>query len=113
MCSHSYGSLNYSMKLAEKVAKLANTTHKDRVNEFNSKLEALSEHHDIPKVCPCTLLLRALLHACYNRSDRVNVHHITANCSLYYVLSNAILCMLIHVQNVLRMTGYLVSCRNI
>ena len=37
-------------QLAAKVAKLANTTHKDRVNEFNSKLEALSEHHDIPKV---------------------------------------------------------------
>ncbi|KAF8140599.1 DUF1754-domain-containing protein [Boletus edulis] len=27
-------------------------THKDRVNEFNSKLESLSEHHDIPKVGP-------------------------------------------------------------
>ena len=38
-------------QLAEKVAKLANKSHKDRVNEFNSKLEALSEHHDIPKVC--------------------------------------------------------------
>jgi hypothetical protein len=32
------------------VGKLANKTHKDRVAEFNSKLEALSEHHDIPKV---------------------------------------------------------------
>ncbi|KAI0778362.1 hypothetical protein BD413DRAFT_508652 [Trametes elegans] len=39
-------------RLAEKVARLANKTHKDRVNEFNSKLEALSEHHDIPKVGP-------------------------------------------------------------
>ncbi|CDO72957.1 hypothetical protein BN946_scf185007.g11 [Trametes cinnabarina] len=39
-------------RLAEKVAKLARKTHKDRVNEFNSKLEALSEHHDIPKVGP-------------------------------------------------------------
>lgn len=28
---------------------MATKTHKDRVNEFNSKLEALSEHHDIPK----------------------------------------------------------------
>jgi hypothetical protein len=37
--------------MAERVAKLASKTHKDRVNEFNSKLEALSEHHDIPKVC--------------------------------------------------------------
>lgn len=33
-----------------KVAKIAHKTHKDRVNEFNAKLEALSEHHDIPKV---------------------------------------------------------------
>lgn len=43
---------NSTLQLAEKVARLANKTHKDRVNEFNSKLEALSEHHDIPKVCP-------------------------------------------------------------
>ncbi|EPT01516.1 hypothetical protein FOMPIDRAFT_1048672 [Fomitopsis schrenkii] len=39
-------------RLAEKVARLAHKTHKDRVHEFNSKLEALSEHHDIPKVGP-------------------------------------------------------------
>ncbi|KAL4241836.1 Protein FAM32A [Abortiporus biennis] len=39
-------------RLAEKVARLVGKTHKDRVNEFNSKLEALSEHHDIPKVGP-------------------------------------------------------------
>ncbi|EMD41911.1 hypothetical protein CERSUDRAFT_110468 [Gelatoporia subvermispora B] len=39
-------------RLAEKVAKLAHKSHKDRVHEFNSKLEALSEHHDIPKVGP-------------------------------------------------------------
>jgi len=37
-------------QMAERVAKLAGKTHKDRVNEFNAKLEALSEHHDIPKV---------------------------------------------------------------
>lgn len=29
---------------------MAATSHKDRVHEFNSKLESLSEHHDIPKV---------------------------------------------------------------
>lgn len=29
---------------------MASQTHKDRVSEFNSKLESLSEHHDIPKV---------------------------------------------------------------
>ncbi|EKM49248.1 uncharacterized protein PHACADRAFT_265720 [Phanerochaete carnosa HHB-10118-sp] len=39
-------------RLADKVTKLANKTHKDRVSDFNSKLEALSEHHDIPKVGP-------------------------------------------------------------
>ncbi|KAI0082083.1 DUF1754-domain-containing protein [Panus rudis PR-1116 ss-1] len=39
-------------RLAAKVARLANKSHKDRVAEFNAKLEALSEHHDIPKVGP-------------------------------------------------------------
>ncbi|KAA1467991.1 DUF1754-domain-containing protein [Dentipellis sp. KUC8613] len=39
-------------RLAERVKRVANKTHKDRVHEFNSKLEALSEHHDIPKVGP-------------------------------------------------------------
>ncbi|KAJ7161398.1 hypothetical protein C8R43DRAFT_992738 [Mycena crocata] len=39
-------------RLAERVSKLANKTHKDRVSEFNAHLESLSEHHDIPKVGP-------------------------------------------------------------
>ncbi|KAM6498540.1 hypothetical protein JOM56_006488 [Amanita muscaria] len=39
-------------RLAQKVAKLALKTHKDRVAEFNKQLETLSEHHDIPKVGP-------------------------------------------------------------
>ncbi|KAF8460977.1 DUF1754-domain-containing protein [Russula ochroleuca] len=39
-------------RLADKVKKLAGKTHKDRVNDFNTKLETLSEHHDIPKVGP-------------------------------------------------------------
>ncbi|KAI0257188.1 hypothetical protein BJV78DRAFT_1160809 [Lactifluus subvellereus] len=39
-------------RLADKVKKLAGKTHKDRVHELNAKLEALSEHHDIPKVGP-------------------------------------------------------------
>ena len=39
-----------AMQLADKVKKLAGKTHKDRVHEYNSKLELLSEHHDIPKV---------------------------------------------------------------
>ena len=37
-------------QLADKVKKMAGKTHKDRVHELNAKLEALSEHHDIPKV---------------------------------------------------------------
>ncbi|KAI9570251.1 DUF1754-domain-containing protein [Boletus coccyginus] len=37
-------------RLMGKVARIAHKTHKDRVNEFNAKLESLSEHHDIPKV---------------------------------------------------------------
>ncbi|KIJ66280.1 hypothetical protein HYDPIDRAFT_109273 [Hydnomerulius pinastri MD-312] len=39
-------------RLADRVAKMAHRTHKDRVNELNAKLESLSEHHDIPKVGP-------------------------------------------------------------
>ncbi|KAH8835491.1 hypothetical protein DL96DRAFT_1574460 [Flagelloscypha sp. PMI_526] len=39
-------------RLAQKVAKLAGKSHKDRVSEFNNHLESLSEHHDIPKVGP-------------------------------------------------------------
>jgi len=46
-------------QLLEKVAKQAHMTHKDRVHEFNAKLEALSEHHDIPKVCGLNPLVRA------------------------------------------------------
>jgi hypothetical protein len=45
-----WADLSICTQLEKKVAKMANKTHKDRVNEFNSKLEALSEHHDIPKV---------------------------------------------------------------
>lgn len=39
-----------NQQLLDKVSKMASKTHKDRVQEFNSKLESLSEHHDIPKV---------------------------------------------------------------
>ncbi|VDB86585.1 unnamed protein product [Peniophora sp. CBMAI 1063] len=39
-------------RLAEKIKREAGKTHKDRVHEFNAKLESLSEHHDIPKVGP-------------------------------------------------------------
>ncbi|KAI8373395.1 hypothetical protein EDC96DRAFT_562981 [Choanephora cucurbitarum] len=36
----------------ERVSKAAAKSHKDRVQEFNQRLEKLSEHHDIPKVGP-------------------------------------------------------------
>ena len=39
-------------KMGEEIRQKAGTTHKDRVAEFNRKLEAMSEHHDIPKVGP-------------------------------------------------------------
>ncbi|KAL8290000.1 hypothetical protein RQP46_002939 [Phenoliferia psychrophenolica] len=39
-------------RLLEKAAKAAAKTHKERVAEFNEKLENLSEHYDIPKVGP-------------------------------------------------------------
>lgn len=34
-------------RLEERAAKIAEKSHKDRVNEFNSYLSRLSEHHDI------------------------------------------------------------------
>jgi len=34
----------------ERILKRASTTHRDRVEEFNRNLDALSEHYDIPKV---------------------------------------------------------------
>lgn len=36
----------------KRLAKLAHTSHRDRVRDFNEKLAQLSEHHDIPKVGP-------------------------------------------------------------
>ncbi|EGG08539.1 uncharacterized protein MELLADRAFT_84737 [Melampsora larici-populina 98AG31] len=39
-------------RLAEKAKKQALKTHKDRVADFNERLEAQSEHFDIPKVGP-------------------------------------------------------------
>ena len=36
----------------DRVSKAADKSHKERVAEFNNKLEQLSEHHDIPKVGP-------------------------------------------------------------
>ena len=34
----------------DRIIKRASTTHRDRVEEFNRNLDALSEHYDIPKV---------------------------------------------------------------
>lgn len=34
----------------EKILKIASTTHKQRVEEFNRHLDNLTEHFDIPKV---------------------------------------------------------------
>ncbi|KAG0148257.1 hypothetical protein CROQUDRAFT_670058 [Cronartium quercuum f. sp. fusiforme G11] len=39
-------------RMAEKAKKQALKTHKDRVADFNERLEAQSEHFDIPKVGP-------------------------------------------------------------
>ncbi|SCV70786.1 BQ2448_3548 [Microbotryum intermedium] len=36
-------------RLLEKAAKAATKTHKERVAEFNEKLENMSEHYDIPR----------------------------------------------------------------
>ena len=34
----------------DRIIQRASTTHRDRVEEFNRNLDALSEHYDIPKV---------------------------------------------------------------
>ncbi|KLO20644.1 DUF1754-domain-containing protein [Schizopora paradoxa] len=41
-----------SKRMNAKVASQAKKSHKELVADFNEKLEALSEHHDIPKVGP-------------------------------------------------------------
>lgn len=53
-------------RLEKKLKKEALKSHKDRVAEFNEKLENLSEHHDLPRVgglwsCPTILLLLYVL----------------------------------------------------
>ena len=35
-----------------KMAKVANKSHRDRIQDFNQYLANLSEHYDIPKVGP-------------------------------------------------------------
>ncbi len=39
-------------RMHQRIAKEARTSHKDKVDAFNSYLSSLSEHHDIPKVGP-------------------------------------------------------------
>ncbi|WVN87954.1 uncharacterized protein L203_103151 [Cryptococcus depauperatus CBS 7841] len=36
----------------ERVKHTAKMTHKERVSEFNAKLDRLSEHHDMPRIGP-------------------------------------------------------------
>lgn len=36
----------------QRLAKMANKSHRDRIQEFNQYLANLSEHYDIPKVGP-------------------------------------------------------------
>ena len=50
--------LRFTLQLGRRVEKLANKTHKDRVNEFNAHLESLSEHHDIPKVTEFCIVVK-------------------------------------------------------
>ncbi|CAD6252191.1 unnamed protein product [Miscanthus lutarioriparius] len=40
------------MELKQKMAKVANKSHRDRIQDFNQYLANLSEHYDIPKVGP-------------------------------------------------------------
>ncbi|KAI8811716.1 DUF1754-domain-containing protein [Cladochytrium replicatum] len=37
---------------AEMISKIASKSHKERVAEYNEKLEQMSEHHDLPKIGP-------------------------------------------------------------
>ena len=63
-------------RLAEKVRKEAQKSHKDRVSEFNQKLERMSEHHDMPRVswrCSTTRYQR-LTSACFTDWTRLVVH---------------------------------------
>jgi hypothetical protein len=40
----------HEVQREERAKKTATQSHKDRVAEYNAKLERLSEHHDMPKV---------------------------------------------------------------
>ncbi|QCE16163.1 protein FAM32A [Vigna unguiculata] len=50
--------LHQTQKLElQRLAKMANKSHRDRIHEFNQYLANLTEHYDIPKVGPVALLL--------------------------------------------------------
>jgi len=45
--------LHQTQKLElQRLAKMANKSHRDRIHEFNQYLANLTEHYDIPKVGP-------------------------------------------------------------
>jgi len=46
----------------QKLAKVANKSHRDRIQDFNQYLANLSEHYDIPKVGPGKHGESAVLH---------------------------------------------------
>lgn len=52
-----------ALQLAKKVRQEAKMSHKDKVSEFNQKLERQSEHHDLPRVSPTTMHVLSLCHA--------------------------------------------------
>ena len=47
-------------RLADKVRKEAKKSHKERVAEFNDKLEGMSEHYDLPRVSLYSLTRRSM-----------------------------------------------------
>lgn len=71
-------------QLNERVKKLATTTHKDRVHEFNAKLETLSEHHDIPKVGLLLLFFSVARHTdCRAFPGRARIRRTVPPCGEY------------------------------
>eukprot|EP01091_Cochliopodium_minus_P000296 TRINITY_DN1029_c0_g1_i1.p1 TRINITY_DN1029_c0_g1~~TRINITY_DN1029_c0_g1_i1.p1 ORF type:complete len:119 (+),score=47.07 TRINITY_DN1029_c0_g1_i1:99-455(+) len=44
--------MTQKLRKREKIEKLANKSYRDKLKDYNSFLDTLSEHHDIPKVGP-------------------------------------------------------------
>ena len=72
--------------MAEKIKREAGKTHKDRVHEFNAKLESLSEHHDIPKVRSFDLLCSKRMLTLSFRSGQDNTHFVPQLYTRIYIL---------------------------